>query len=311
MTKINLTDHDLNIARDLNDIKYLTLAMLDNSPIGSQLVTYKLLGITNPRQLLYHYINQLNDIPICACGSNLDWHADKRSYRIYCSKSCSAKYSVDLKKQRNLERYGKEWHSQLDDWKTKVANTSKDKYGVEHYSQTKEFAARVKSTNRKNLNVDYPSQSTIIKNKTKQTNLDRYGVENPSQSEIIQNKIKKTNLERYGFENAAQSDIVRSKMQATVVERYGVDHPLKSLEISKKVGDTRKLTLVMLLNEPGKDFTGGEFHINEGNQDSPTVPEYYRGRILAFPSFFCHRVTPVITGIRKSLVIWIEGPKFR
>lgn len=77
------------------------------------------------------------------------------------------------------------------------------------------------------------------------------------------------------------------------------------------IGDTRKLTITMLLNEPGKDFTGGEFQINDGNQNTPVEPEYFKGRILAFPSFFSHRVAPVLSGVRKSIVIWIEGPKFR
>ena len=36
-----------------------------------------------------------------------------------------------------------------------------------------------------------------------------------------------------------------------------------------------------------------------------------KGSILIFPSFVEHRVTPVTKGVRKSLVGWYEGPKFR
>ena len=35
------------------------------------------------------------------------------------------------------------------------------------------------------------------------------------------------------------------------------------------------------------------------------------GRLLAFPSHMLHRVTPVTKGIRKSLVFWVIGPKFK
>jgi PKHD-type hydroxylase len=36
-----------------------------------------------------------------------------------------------------------------------------------------------------------------------------------------------------------------------------------------------------------------------------------RGTVIAFPSYVLHRVTPIIAGTRKSLVVWITGPKFR
>lgn len=73
---------------------------------------------------------------------------------------------------------------------------------------------------------------------------------------------------------------------------------------------TRKLTMVLMLNEPGVDFTGGEFEITMGDQNCPSTLEIKKGRIICFPSFIIHRVKPVLTGIRKSIVIWIEGPKF-
>jgi len=73
----------------------------------------------------------------------------------------------------------------------------------------------------------------------------------------------------------------------------------------------RKLTLVMLLSEPQVHFSGGEFQINLGMEEDARTPEMTRGKIIAFPSFLIHRVKPVHLGIRKSIVIWVEGPKFR
>lgn len=73
---------------------------------------------------------------------------------------------------------------------------------------------------------------------------------------------------------------------------------------------TRKLSLVMLLNRPEIDFTGGEFQINTGAEQAAETLDLVRGKIYAFPSFIPHRVKPVLTGIRKSIVIWVEGPKF-
>lgn len=73
---------------------------------------------------------------------------------------------------------------------------------------------------------------------------------------------------------------------------------------------TRKLSLIMMLNDPMNDFEGGDFLIADSG-DEPTKVEFKKGRIILFPSFIIHKVTPVTKGIRKTLVTWVLGPKFR
>jgi PKHD-type hydroxylase len=77
-----------------------------------------------------------------------------------------------------------------------------------------------------------------------------------------------------------------------------------------KFNITRKLSLVMCLSDPEKDFVGGEFEINVGNQEEPETILMKKGRMIFFPSYIIHRVKPVTKGIRKTIVIWITGPKF-
>ena len=75
--------------------------------------------------------------------------------------------------------------------------------------------------------------------------------------------------------------------------------------------ETRKLSITFLVNDPEKDFEGGQFQINTGQEkDAESIP-FKRGRIIVFPSFMIHRVAPVTKGIRKSIVVWVMGPKFR
>jgi PKHD-type hydroxylase len=74
---------------------------------------------------------------------------------------------------------------------------------------------------------------------------------------------------------------------------------------------TRKLSVVMCLNRPDIDFEGGQFHMNTGSENDPLPVEMKKGRIIMFPSFLIHRVAPVTKGVRKSLVVWVLGPKFR
>jgi PKHD-type hydroxylase len=75
--------------------------------------------------------------------------------------------------------------------------------------------------------------------------------------------------------------------------------------------ETRKMSVVMCLSRPGVDFEGGDFFMNTGSEKYPLDVEMKYGRIIFFPSFLIHRVAPVTKGIRKSLVAWVTGPKFR
>ena len=73
---------------------------------------------------------------------------------------------------------------------------------------------------------------------------------------------------------------------------------------------TRKLSMVLLLNDPS-EFEGGQFQINTGSEKRATEVVMKKGRLVAFPSWVIHRVLPVTSGIRQSLVVWGVGPKFK
>jgi PKHD-type hydroxylase len=73
--------------------------------------------------------------------------------------------------------------------------------------------------------------------------------------------------------------------------------------------ETRKLSLTLLLNEPEVDFEGGELQF--GHELKHESAKMKRGTIVVFPSFSLHRVAPVTKGVRKSIVIWILGPKWK
>lgn len=73
----------------------------------------------------------------------------------------------------------------------------------------------------------------------------------------------------------------------------------------------RKLTLVLMLNQQGVDFEGGDFQVNLSEERLPTTIPMNKGNVLLLPSFLLHRVTPITSGLRKTLVTWVVGPKFR
>jgi len=67
-----------------------------------------------------------------------------------------------------------------------------------------------------------------------------------------------------------------------------------------------KLTILVNLSET---YEGGELQFFQG---SPyTVKEFTPGTLLLFKSYINHRVTPVTKGVRKTLTLFCNGPKFR
>lgn len=69
----------------------------------------------------------------------------------------------------------------------------------------------------------------------------------------------------------------------------------------------RKLSITVQLSD-ADEYEGGEFEIND-----VTLPDWIqeKGTVLIFPSFMKHRVKPVTKGVRRSLVAWFEGPRWR
>ena len=72
--------------------------------------------------------------------------------------------------------------------------------------------------------------------------------------------------------------------------------------------ETRKLSVTLVLND---DFEGGEFQMNHSQEKNAETIPTGKGKLILFPSFLIHRVAPVTKGVRKSLVVWVNGPKFK
>lgn len=71
----------------------------------------------------------------------------------------------------------------------------------------------------------------------------------------------------------------------------------------------RKLTMIVMLSDPEKDFEGGELLVRLGN--SETSLKQVQNRAWIFPSWLPHKVSPVTKGTRKVAVVWVSGPEWR
>lgn len=73
--------------------------------------------------------------------------------------------------------------------------------------------------------------------------------------------------------------------------------------------NVRKVSVVILLSDK-TEFSGGSFLVAP-HGGKPKEILMKKGRMIVFPSWTPHCVTPVLEGVRISLVMWLYGKRFR
>ena len=71
----------------------------------------------------------------------------------------------------------------------------------------------------------------------------------------------------------------------------------------------RKLSFSLQLSDP-EDYEGGELEFLD-NQGEPFFAPKQKGTIVVFDSRVKHRVREVTNGLRKSIVGWVVGPRWK
>jgi len=115
--------------------------------------------------------------------------------------------------------------------------------------------------------------------------------------------IRKVNQEVYKFDLTGFSE----NFQYTVYHGsegghydWHIDWGLKQVQ--------RKLSASLQLTDPSQ-YEGCDLQFH-GAREIEIAPRE-RGAVIVFPSFIQHRVTPCTKGIRKAVVVWTAGPRFR
>ena len=71
----------------------------------------------------------------------------------------------------------------------------------------------------------------------------------------------------------------------------------------------RKLSFSIQLSDP-EDYEGGELEFKVNNEEPFFAPNK-KGTVIVFDSRTLHRVKEVKSGVRKSLVGWVVGPRWK
>lgn len=114
------------------------------------------------------------------------------------------------------------------------------------------------------------------------------------------------NAQFWGYELAAFGE----PLQITKYDSAERGHYSWHQDIGGGSMSIRKLSFVVQLTDPEK-YTGGELELFMAKIEKNLTPPKKRGSVIWFPAFEPHRVSPLKSGVRNSLVGWISGHPFR
>ena len=125
-------------------------------------------------------------------------------------------------------------------------------------------------------------------------------------------KVAERANRRYGFDLTGFDE----DLQFTIYDRPGAFYSWHQDGLDGRVG-RRKLSMVVQLSDPA-EYEGGQLQLFDVYEDSDAdelddfdAAASAQGSVIVFPSFEYHRVLPMRSGTRLSLVTWVSGPPFR
>ena len=120
----------------------------------------------------------------------------------------------------------------------------------------------------------------------------------------LEEMVQRLNLQFYKYEIHG----LRERLQYTIYEQAEGGHYGWHVDHGAATPEPRKLSLSLQLTDP-HTYEGCDLELSYG--DGVKQAPRSRGTLIAFPSYVLHQVTPIVSGTRKSLVIWASGPDFR
>ena len=164
----------------------------------------------------------------------------------------------------------------------------------------------------KNLEQGTTGTNNEIDNKYRQSNvyLEKYDQNSAWIFNRLFEIIDDANHKFFQFELVGFDFFQYTTYNVNQYYNYHIDTVYNHYEGNRDSNLCRKLSLSILLNDPN-EFEGGEFEICIGDPAEPESNKLNKGDAIFFPSYMLHRVKGITRGIRKSLVVWVLGPKWR
>tara|TARA_Y100001951_G_C11237093_1_gene238137 strand:+ start:205 stop:762 length:558 start_codon:yes stop_codon:yes gene_type:complete len=118
--------------------------------------------------------------------------------------------------------------------------------------------------------------------------------------------VKEANDNFFHYDLDGHEALQLSKYDKDGHYQWHTDNP----DINLQTEVIRKLSASIQLSDPST-YEGGEFQLYNGETE-PIIPDIKnQGSVIVFDARDWHRITPILSGMRYSLVMWAVGPCFK
>ena len=122
--------------------------------------------------------------------------------------------------------------------------------------------------------------------------------------DLLWQYVSKANVDVFNIEVGNKAEMQFTEYNSKQRGHYDWHH---DVHWNGQADTDRKLSVTIQLSDTS-EYEGGDFEFDEVKT---TADFRSKGTVLVFPSYLRHRVLPLTSGTRRSLVAWFFGPRWK
>ncbi|MGU9962201.1 MAG: 2OG-Fe(II) oxygenase [Candidatus Puniceispirillales bacterium WSBS_2018_MAG_OTU23] len=155
--------------------------------------------------------------------------------------------------------------------------------------------------------IEQAQTATIFASKNASADIRISGIRwvaEPWVKDLLWSYVRRANYDAFEVDVENQSEVQFTEYHAAEGGHYDWH---QDVHWNGQTASDRKLSVTVQLSAED-DYEGGGFEFDEVKT---TADFRSKGTVLVFPSYLRHRVLPVTSGTRRSLVAWFFGPRWK
>jgi PKHD-type hydroxylase len=129
-------------------------------------------------------------------------------------------------------------------------------------------------------------------------------ISSPEIKDLLWSYVRRANYDAFNVDVDNNCEVQYTEYHASAGGHYDWN---QDVHWNGQADNDRKISVTVQLSD-ADNYQGGNFEFDELKTNADFRS---KGTVLVFPSYIRHRVLPVSSGVRQSLVAWFKGPRWK
>ena len=129
-------------------------------------------------------------------------------------------------------------------------------------------------------------------------------ISSPEIKDLLWSYVRRANYDAFNIDVDNNCEMQYTEYHSTAGGHYDWH---QDVHWNGQADNDRKISVTVQLSD-ADNYQGGNFEFDELKTNADFRS---KGTVLVFPSYIRHRVLPVSSGVRQSLVAWFKGPRWK